>query len=55
MKPEIKINKMRFALIVQAVCIAFLLLKCFDGCDSISFSKDSFEKSIDGQLTQFGD
>ena len=55
MKPEIKINKMRFALIVQAVCIAFLLLKCFDGCDSFSFSKDSFEKSIDGELTQFGE
>lgn len=53
MKPEKKINKMMMVLIIEAVCIAFFLLKCFDSCVSFTFSKDSFEKSMDGELTYF--
>ncbi len=48
-------NKMILVLAVEFICIAFFLLKCFDSCTSLVFSKDSFENSLDGELTQFGE
>ena len=54
-KLEIKINKMTLVLVMEFVCVAFFLLKCFDSCTSLTFSKDSFEKSMDGEFTLFGE